>query len=78
MNVQLLHDVGAALYGPRWQSELAAALGVSVRTVQRWASGKNAVPSWLSVKLAESVSGKLQVLEKLSAKLCRLLETQPD
>lgn len=34
-----IHAIGAALYGPQWQTPMAAALGVSVRTVQRWASG---------------------------------------
>jgi hypothetical protein len=32
-----LEQVGPALYGPRWQVELARALGVSDRTVRRWA-----------------------------------------
>lgn len=35
----LLAQIGNALYGPRWQSELARALGVSDRTVRRWAAG---------------------------------------
>lgn len=34
-----LHQIGEALYGPRWQSELARALDVSDRTVRRWAAG---------------------------------------
>lgn len=29
--------IGAALYGPRWQSDLARALGVTDRTMRRWA-----------------------------------------
>jgi len=35
----LIVAVGQALYGSRWQSELARALGVAIRTVQRWSSG---------------------------------------
>ncbi len=33
----VLNAVGEALYGPRWQSELAGDLDVAVRTMQRWA-----------------------------------------
>jgi hypothetical protein len=31
-----LAAIGQALYGPRWQSELARALGVTDRQVRRW------------------------------------------
>lgn len=44
MNQELLALVGAALYGPLWQSELSRALKVSDRTMRRWAAGKFAVP----------------------------------
>lgn len=44
MTVELLHEAGAALYGPRWQSELARALGVSDRTMRRWAAGGDQPP----------------------------------
>jgi hypothetical protein len=41
MNDQpLVVAVGTALYGSRWQSELARALEVSDRTVRRWAAGQ--------------------------------------
>lgn len=35
---------GAALYGPRWQSALAADLGVTDRTMRRWLAGTTALP----------------------------------
>jgi DNA-binding transcriptional regulator YiaG len=42
---------GQALYGPRWQSELARALGVSDRTVRRWsASGELPDAYWPAVR----------------------------
>ncbi len=40
MDAPLIIAVGRALYGSRWQSELARALGVSDRTVRRWAAGQ--------------------------------------
>lgn len=39
-----LATIGEALYGPRWQSELARALGVGLRRMQRWAAGDFAIP----------------------------------
>jgi len=41
---RLLHEAGRALCGQQWQSALARDLGVSVRTMQRWAVGSAAVP----------------------------------
>ena len=41
---KLLHDVGEALYGPRWQTALAHDLGVSDRTMRRWATSTDDLP----------------------------------
>jgi hypothetical protein len=43
-NLQLLQQVGEALYGPRWQSSLSHQLGVSDRTMRRWFAGEHPVP----------------------------------
>jgi len=37
---ELLRRVGQALYGERWQSALAHALGVSDRRVRQWAASE--------------------------------------
>lgn len=42
MSTVLLHEIGEALYGPLWQSELSRALAVNDRTVRRWAAGTHA------------------------------------
>ena len=39
MSTKLLSDVGEALYGPRWQTELARDLGIADRTMRRWIAG---------------------------------------
>jgi hypothetical protein len=41
----MLHDAGETIYGPRWHAPLAHDLGVSARTVQRWAAGRTSVPT---------------------------------
>jgi transposase-like protein len=38
---ELLTAVGCALYGDRWQSDIARDLGVSDRTIRRWVSGED-------------------------------------
>lgn len=45
MTPATLAKAGAALYGPRWQSELARSLGVSDRTMRRWLSGEHEIPA---------------------------------
>ncbi len=38
-----LRQIGEKLYGPRWQTKLARALPVSIRTVRYWLSGKRRI-----------------------------------
>ena len=35
-----LTAIGASIYGEHWRRPLALALGVSLRTMQRWAKGE--------------------------------------
>lgn len=50
-----LSRAGVALFGARWQSELARALGVSDRTMRRWIhpDGANLAPGNVRGKIAE-------------------------
>ena len=43
-NTELFAELGEMLYGPQWQSPLARALGINLRTVQRWAAGESTPP----------------------------------
>lgn len=52
MTPDLLRDAGEALYGPRWQSALARDLGVTDRTVRRWAAGHYGLPKGLAGEIA--------------------------
>ena len=51
MTLPEFRAVALALYGHEWQSPLARALGVTPRTVRRWASGESPLPGWLEEKL---------------------------
>jgi transcriptional regulator with XRE-family HTH domain len=38
---ELIRAIGEALFGTRWQTDVADALGVSSRTVRRWLTGED-------------------------------------
>jgi hypothetical protein len=40
-SADLIRAAGEALYGPRYESDLASALDVNRRTVRRWKSGED-------------------------------------
>lgn len=62
---------GEALYGPRWQSDLARDLGVSDRTMRRWVAGANATPPGLVDDLRRLVQERRVTLAELEQALGR-------
>lgn len=62
---QLLIDAGEALYGSRWQSELARDLEVSVRTMQRWVSGEQPVPRGVPTDLMRLLAERAEAMDDL-------------
>jgi hypothetical protein len=51
MTRNLLRRTGEALFGERWQSPLARALGVGGRTMRHWMAGDNPIPDTLHIDL---------------------------
>ena len=66
---RLLVEAGEALYGSRWQSEMARDLGVADRTVRRWVAGTSEVPSGLYVDLLRLTQERAALLDSLAARL---------
>jgi hypothetical protein len=66
---ETLHQVGAALFGPYWQTPLADALSVAVRTVQRWAAGDTAMPDSVWLDIAKLCKGRGKELERWAVRL---------
>lgn len=67
----LLREAGEALYGSRWQSELARDLGVADRTVRKWAAGDSPVPESAYAKLATIAKRRAHLIAGLIARLRR-------
>lgn len=56
MTPHQLENAGRKLYGDNWQTPLSAALGVTDRSMRRWASGSHPIPS--------NVAGELERLTR--------------
>lgn len=68
MTADSLRVIGEALYGDRWQTDLAAAIGVNVRTIRRWAAGEP-IPESRSAELRSLVQGRRAALDELVTRL---------
>jgi DNA-binding XRE family transcriptional regulator len=60
-----LIQVGEALYGPRFQRELAEALGVNERTMRRWVAGDFEPPASIEGELNALVRARIKRLTAL-------------
>lgn len=69
MSSKLLRDAGEALYGPRWQSDLARDLKVSDRTMRRWLSGADDLPPGVAMDLWRICYERSAVIEDLLDRL---------
>lgn len=67
----LFRDAGRALYGPRWQSDLARDLQVSDRTVRRWDAGSHDVPLTVWAELRALLKARGLALATVRRKLPR-------
>ena len=69
----LLREAGEALYGPRWQTDLARDLNVSDRTMRRWAAGTDDLPAGAARDLLllcqQRAAGLIEVAARLSSGL---------
>lgn len=69
MTPELLRAAGHALHGEFWRVPLAADLGVSHRTVRRWAEGEFRIPAGVPGELRALLSARGVVLRELAERL---------
>lgn len=67
-----LRRIGAALYGPRWRQPLATALGVALRTLQRWDRGERGIPDGLSAELSLLSATRVNEIQRAWAKMAKM------
>lgn len=60
---------GKALYGSRWQTDLAAALDVADRTVRRWDSGEHPIPIEVRSQLRQLLWDRRHAIDELIGKI---------
>jgi hypothetical protein len=64
-----LRDAGEALYGPRWQSDLARDLGVAGRTMRRWLAGADDIPPGVALDLWRLCEEKAKAIDDVRGRL---------
>lgn len=62
----LITQYGRALYGARWRAAMADDLGVSERTVRRWAKGEFQVPEGVLRELRQKCVAKATEIAALT------------
>lgn len=65
----VLIEVGQLLFGLRWQSDLARALGASDRMVRYWLAGSNARPADLNDRLAALLEERVGRMHEVVVRL---------
>lgn len=61
----LLPQVGEALWGSRWQTDMAEALSISDRTVRRWVAGER-IPPGVWMDMIRIMQDRTMLLDDLS------------
>lgn len=66
MNKQALINVGLALYGERWQTDLARDLGLSDgRRIRQWLSGDRPIPEGIWDDLGKLLADRKNVINEV-------------
>lgn len=64
MSPAVFAQIGEALYGDRWKSELGRDLGVTYRTIQNWCLGASPLPADLVGRLRPVVRSRIEGAER--------------
>lgn len=66
---KILADAGTALFGPRWQTDIGRALGISDRTIRRYIAGTDDLPRGVYLDLLRLAMDRALELDDLVARL---------
>lgn len=65
MNTETLIAAGRALFGDRWQTDLAHAIGYSGRMIRRWAAGDADPPPAVQDQIRALIDRRVAELEEV-------------
>lgn len=68
-DAKTLNDIGEALFGARWKTQVAKVLGVDEKQVRRFAAGEAAMSGDHRAKILELCTKRITRLENLSSRL---------
>lgn len=60
---------GEALYGPRWQSEVARLLDIDDRRVRAWLAGERTIPAGIASDLASALRKRARHAEAVASRI---------
>ena len=66
---KLLRDAGEALYGPRWQTELARDLQASEHAIRQWVNGADDVPRKIELALLRLCMERANAIDRILRRL---------
>ncbi|MFD9897454.1 hypothetical protein ACFWYE_04665 [Mesorhizobium sp. NPDC059025] len=69
MSGKLLKEAGEALYGPRWQSDLARDLNVTTNTLRRWTLSEDALSPYVAEQLYWICQERAGLLDDIAERL---------
>lgn len=69
MNHEQLTQIGVALYGTQWQSDLARALNIDSRRVRQWLNHERPIPDWLVYEVLVLLQNNIIECQKLMGEL---------
>jgi hypothetical protein len=69
----LLRQVGEALYGVQWQSDLSRDISVSDRSIRRWLAGTDAVPEGVWADIHNHAEARWRTIKYFDEEIVQLL-----
>ena len=66
---QALREAGEALFGPRWQSDVARLLGVLDVRVRDWHAGRRDIPADIWMPLSKALLNRARTSQQLANKI---------
>ena len=69
MPTELFRRCGQVLYGRQWHDIMAAALGINITTIRRWAKGDQIIPQFVPERLLLLFNERIDELENCASEL---------